>query len=235
MSACIGEPVSWLRLERFALGELGGDTARDIAAHLGQCPACKASLDRIETDDRVLPLLPAIPARAPQRWWSLPKLAWSGGLLAAAAALLLIVVIGRDPAGTEAPRTAAPPRLHVKGAGEVVVTVVRDRGGAVTMEAATFEPADRFKLQVTCTHAAEVFADVVVFDPAPSFPLPSARLRCGNQVVLPGAFRITSDDDAPQPAIVCIAIDPDHPPDRAAMVRNGPASAGLGCVQLAPE
>ncbi|MCA9675926.1 MAG: zf-HC2 domain-containing protein, partial [Myxococcales bacterium] len=49
MSAtCVSEPVSWLRLERYALGELPGPLAREVAAHLAGCPACRACLDRIE-------------------------------------------------------------------------------------------------------------------------------------------------------------------------------------------
>ena len=38
--ACIGEPVSWLRLEMFAAGRIA-DPA--IASHLTACPACTAS------------------------------------------------------------------------------------------------------------------------------------------------------------------------------------------------
>lgn len=42
---CIGTPVSWLRLERLALGELAGDEASAIEAHLRECPACRACAD----------------------------------------------------------------------------------------------------------------------------------------------------------------------------------------------
>ena len=42
MTACIGEPVSWLRLERFALG--AADPA--IASHVAACPACRHCLDQ---------------------------------------------------------------------------------------------------------------------------------------------------------------------------------------------
>ncbi|MCB9559996.1 MAG: zf-HC2 domain-containing protein [Kofleriaceae bacterium] len=80
MSAtCVSEPVSWLRLERYALGELPGPLAREVAAHLAGCPACRACLDRIERDEVALPALPfavattaaARPAGTTARpWWA---------------------------------------------------------------------------------------------------------------------------------------------------------------------
>ena len=46
MTACIGEPISWLRLESFALG--APDPA--IAPHLAACPSCRHCLDQIRDD-----------------------------------------------------------------------------------------------------------------------------------------------------------------------------------------
>jgi len=55
--ACTREPVSWLRLERYALGELGADAARAIEVHVAECAACRGCLERIWGDDRPLPRL----------------------------------------------------------------------------------------------------------------------------------------------------------------------------------
>jgi hypothetical protein len=54
MSACIGEPISWLRLERYALD---GGADRAAAAHLARCAACARCLDEIRGDLVALPPL----------------------------------------------------------------------------------------------------------------------------------------------------------------------------------
>src|SRR5688572_23840574 len=82
MMACIGEPISWPRLERYALG--GGDAA--IRDHLAGCVACRRCLDEIERDVVALPPL-AVPAK--RRWWKL-ALPIAGALAAAALALVLL-------------------------------------------------------------------------------------------------------------------------------------------------
>jgi hypothetical protein len=188
MSACTAEPISWLRLERHALGE--GDAA--TAAHLEGCAACRAVLARIQGDDRALPPL-VLPEPAPRRWWPV----WGGALLAAAAVLLFWLW----PRGGTTPEMPGP-RIAIKGGDELIVSVVREPGG------------ERYKVRVTCSAPTELEADVVVYqDGEASSPLPPARLRCGNQVVLPGAFRLTR----PTPAVVCLAV----------------RGAGTGCVHLA--
>ena len=58
MTACVGEPVSWPRLESFALG--APDPA--IAAHVDACPACRRCLDEIRGDAVALLPLVAVPA-----------------------------------------------------------------------------------------------------------------------------------------------------------------------------
>jgi anti-sigma factor RsiW len=45
-ATCIGEPVSWLRLEQLALGELPAPAADAVHAHLGACAVCAACLDQ---------------------------------------------------------------------------------------------------------------------------------------------------------------------------------------------
>ncbi|MBM4321484.1 MAG: hypothetical protein FJ125_16460, partial [Deltaproteobacteria bacterium] len=111
MSAvCNGQPLSWLRLERYHLGELDAGERRDIGEHLALCPACRACLERITGDRRELPPLPlpltrsgpagvrawsVQPARVPLLSWP-RRLAWAsglaGGALAAAALALLLLL-----------------------------------------------------------------------------------------------------------------------------------------------
>jgi hypothetical protein len=188
--ACTGEPISWLRLERHALGELDGG----IAAHLEGCAACRAVLERISGDDRPLPRLVLPEPKPRKRWWPV----WAGAALAAAAVLLFFVLRGEDR------QPAHPgPRIAIKGGEELIVSVIREVGG------------DRYKVRVTCSAPIELDAEVVVHqDGEASRPFPAARLRCGNEVVLPGAFTLTSR----APAVVCLAV----------------RGAGTGCVQVEP-
>jgi hypothetical protein len=224
VSACVGVPVSWLRLERHALGEVDGE----VAAHVAACAACRAALATIEADDRPLPPLP-VPAAPRRRWSWWPRLAFAGGLVAAAAALILWVVIRRG----EEPAMHAGSRVRVKG-GELVVSLVRERGGAVTFEPSRFAPGDRFKVRVTCSPGAagDVAVDVVVFqDGAAAWPLAPARLACGNLVAVPGAFRITGAG----PARICLAVAERGAVDRAAIEARGARGAEVGCVGVEPE
>lgn len=186
--ACTAEPISWLRLERHVLGELDDG----IAAHLEVCAACRAALQRIQSDDRALPRLVLPEPRPRRRWWPV----WSGALLAAAAVLLLFLLRDEDR-----PTEHPGPRIAIKGGGELIVSVVRETGG------------DRYKVRVTCSAPTEIEAEVVVFqDGEASSPLPPARLRCGNQVVLPGAFTLTRRTAA----VVCLTV----------------RGAGTGCAQV---
>jgi len=232
MTACVSEPVSWLRLERYALGELDGAAAGAIRDHLAACPVCHACLARIEADDRALPPLPVSRAKPTRAFWSWPRLAWAGGLLAAAAALLLVLRPGRDARPVLGQST--PPGDRIKGGTDATIAIVRERAGAVTAEAATFEDGDRFEVRVTCAQLAPVWADVVVFQRAEvSFPLAPSRIPCGNDVTFPGAFRITPGPGGLEPATVCVAIDPAGTPDRVAIQAAGPGAPGLACRPLA--
>src|SRR5690348_6106496 len=131
MSACIGEPISWLRLEAYALDH------RDAAVrdHLAACDACRGCLDEIERDLVALPPL-VVPVKKRRAWW--PML-----LVPAAAAVLLVVLRPRPHAG-----------FTVKGVGEVSIGVVRERDGTLTYDARTYRPADRWKVLVTCPPSA---------------------------------------------------------------------------------
>lgn len=222
MTACVSEPVSWLRLERYALGELSGAAATAVREHLAACPACEACFARIGADAHALPPLPARPA--PRKFWTWPRLAWMGGMLATAAILLLVL----RPRGAATPAVATLDERVKGGSSEIAIALVRERAGAITAEAATFVAEDRIAVRVTCG-AGEVFADVVVFQRGEaSFPLPPARIRCANNVAVPGAFTITGGD-----AQVCVAVDPTKAPDRPAVTAAGPGA--LVCRDLAAE
>lgn len=185
MTACIGEPISWPRLEAFALD------ARDarVAAHLASCPACARCLDEIRRDVVALPpLVIAAPARRAWRWR-----AWWGPALALAAAAVLAVALWPARPGEPLREEVA----RVKGIGEVVIDVVRERDGAIRLGVRTYAPGDRWKLVVTCPPSASgraIAVDVTVTDAGQvDRPLAPAQIACGNQVAIPGAFSITGD------------------------------------------
>jgi hypothetical protein len=91
---------------------------------------------------------------------------------------------------------------------------VRERQGAILHDPESFTPGDRFKLQVTCPPAEEIFWNVVVFkDDGSSFPyIPEEPLKCGNRVPLPGAFSITGKSAA----VVCLVAS-NQPLDRISL------------------
>lgn len=185
--ACIGEPVSWLRLERYALG------ARDpsVREHVDACPACKHCLDEIRRDVVALPPL-HVPAK--RRWWTfaLPAL----GAIAAAAVILFLL----RPRDVEEEGVA-----RIKGIGTVVVDVVRERGGVVRADVRSFQPGDRWKVVVTCPPTKQVALAVAVHEQgaaAADHPLAPAQIMCGNRVVLPGAFELTGN----KPHRLCVRI-----------------------------
>jgi hypothetical protein len=213
VTACIAEPISWPRLERFALG--AADPA--IASHVAACPACRRCLDAITGDAIELPRLvvpAALPRRAQRRWWLAPALA------AAAAAVVLVVVLRpplRPPSGPDAAL-----RVAIKGIGELALELVRERGGAIAYDARSFVPGDRWKLVISCppgAAAAPIAIDVSVADGITvDHPLAAAQLACGNRVVVPGAFAITGE----RPNRVCARI-------------GAGADVATACATLVPE
>ena len=186
-AACIGEPISWLRLERYALEPK--DTG--VREHVDACPACRHCLDEIQRDVVALPPL-HVPAK--RNWWrfALPAL---GAI--AAAAIILFVLRPRD--------VTQEGVAHVKGVGEVVIDVVRERAGIVRDDVRTFRAGDRFKVVVTCAPTHSVALDVSVLEDGaarPDRPLAPANIVCGNRIVLPGAFELTGN----KPHRVCVRI-----------------------------
>jgi anti-sigma factor RsiW len=221
-ASCV--PVSWLRLERYALGELEPAEGATIAEHLSTCERCRARADLIATDSsRELPPLPAVPARAPaaKRRYT----AWLALAVAGVAALVLVI---RTPG--ERPRPGGH-RVAVKG-GEVTIELVRERGGSIAWEPTSFTAADRFKLLLTCAPPLRVYADLVVLQSdGPAFPSAASLVTCGNRIPLAPAFRITGLGDA----TVCVAADSDAPPSRARLSGSEPGAPGSRvCVHLDP-
>ena len=201
---CIGEPISWPRLERHAL-------TRDaqIAAHLDACTACRDCFATIGESIALPPLAFAAPPR--RRRWLAP-----GFALAAAAAAIVVVVLWRRGDEPRAENVVA-----MKGGGELVLGVVRERGGAIVEEARAFLPGDRWKVVVTCPPAASTWLEVVVLDGGePSYPLAPAHITCGNRIVVPGAFTLTGA----VPNRVCV---------RVSELSKGPGD--LACVTIRPE
>jgi hypothetical protein len=196
VTACIGEPISWLRLEAFALG--APDPA--IPLHAAACPACRRCLDQIRGEVIALPALelpaelatarswPARRWRLARRWWRAkrssyairnarpvwrrrwPALALAAALAALALALILVIV--PDDSTGNLGRLAAPSRgvdrdvVSVKGVGEVRIELVRDRAGEIRHDALRFARGDRWKVVVTCAPSATVWIEVSVNDGA---------------------------------------------------------------------
>ena len=185
MTACIGEPISWLRLEGFALGA----PDPEIASHIAACAACRGCLDHIRADVVALPALePAVrPAR--RRWWVAPAFAAVG--TAALAAIAVIIV--RDPAAGGPDEVDAPlGAVAVKGVGDITLELVRERAGEIRYDASRYARGDRWKVVVTCAPSATAWVEVSVSDGATiDHPIAPARLLCGNRIVVPGAFTIT--------------------------------------------
>lgn len=207
--ACIGEPISWPRLETLARG--GPDDA--AAAHLAACRACQRCLDELQADLVALPPL-AVPAPSRRRWWRwvAPSMA-----LAAAAAAALVVWRGGEP------RASREDVVAVKGLGEVVVDVVRERAGVIRDDVRAFAPGDRWKVVVTCPPAARAEITVRVAEVGTAIvdrPLAPATIACGNRIVLPGAFTLTGT----RPNRVC-----------AQVAAPGTAPPGEACVTITPE
>jgi hypothetical protein len=219
-------PLSWLRLERHALGELDADEGRDISAHLSTCARCRAVADQIAADaGRALPPLPAVAAsaatsrRLPPSDHSRPLLRGRRqAFVVAAAAAAFAVVVGLGLRPRDQPRVGQPRIVArvvaIKGGGDVAIELVRERDGSVAWDPTSFAAGDRFKLLVTCPPPLQLHADIVVLQSeGPAFPGEPTVIACGNCVPVLPAFRITG----PGPATVCVAFDGSAPPARAAL------------------
>lgn len=223
-TACIGEPVSWLALERLALAELDATATAAVRAHLDGCVACAGAFARITDDTRPLPPLPARAVRAVRAvatpWWR--SWAWLGGGAGALVATAAVVLLAVRPGS----RAATPANsVRVKGAGVVAVTLVRDRGGVIAFDPADVVDDDRWKIELSCAPGGAAWVDVAVIQGrAVGFPLAAQTIACGNSVAVPGAFRITDGG-----AELCVALAA-AAPDRARMTAG--ERAGTVCRTL---
>jgi hypothetical protein len=210
---CIGEPISWPRLEQHA-------RVRDavVDTHVATCPACRACLDAVVGDRVALPGLPAIaaPVARRTRWWWLAAPA-----LAAAAVVVVLATRPRAIGPTSGSHGTLVAR--VKGVGDVVVGVQRERAGVVRDDVRTFAPGDRWHVVVTCPPDARgaVTVELEVRDGLTvDHPLAPAELACGNDIVVPGAFALTGT----RANDVCVRVH-----------AAGGDGAGEACVTIAPE
>jgi hypothetical protein len=193
-AACVGTPVSWLRLEQLELGQLAEPERVAIAAHIDGCAACRDCRDQLRSAPAVA-LRPLVvpPPRPRWRWLALG----TTGFAAAAAIAMAIVWIlrGGAPGGLPGPRVA------VKG-GEIAIHLVRESGGSTALEPTEYLPGDRFKVRVTCPPGRRAAAVTVYQSGRVYRPLAEATIACGNDVGIPGAFRLDGD----QPARVCLQL-----------------------------
>jgi hypothetical protein len=253
---CIGEPISWLRLERHRLGELDAAERDRVAAHLAACAACAACAAEVGES----PVLPALAAPAPAPAVAGPVSsstltrirralfgAHRAGAFAAVAALAALVLVvtararpphpkvglstGWSTGWSTGPSSTLP---GIKGGGDVAIEIVRERQGAIAHDATTFAPDDRFQVLVTCPAGRLLFWQLLVRDAQRTdFPLASAGpIPCGNRIPLPGAFRLSGAG----PVDVCLVLGGD-PLDRASLARVDAAQLGRrgACATLRPE
>ena len=231
---CTGEPLSWLRLERYRLGELSGPERDAVAAHLEACPACAACLAVANQKITLAPLpLPEPPSLVSRIRRGLVGQSPAGAGLRVAfalAALALLVLPGGK--SNQGARLASRTGSGIKG-GEPAVALVRERSGIVEHGATTFAPEDRWKVLVTCPKEQVLFWDLAVVEgERVTFPLsPSSPIACGNHVPLPGAFRLAADHLVE----VCLVLG-DDPLDRLTLSAKDAKSLtrGATCATLHP-
>ena len=231
---CTREPVSWLRLERYRLGELSGPERETVATHLETCPVCAACLAEANRPIAMAPLTLPEPSSLLSRLrhgliGQTPMGATLRIAFALAALVLLLLPGGRS---NQVARLASRTERGIKG-GEVTVALVRERNGIVEHGATTFAPEDRWKVLVTCPMQQVLFWDLAVVEgERVTFPLlPSAPIACGNHVPLPGAFRLAADHLVE----VCLVLG-DDPLDRLTLSAKDAKSltSGATCTTLHP-
>jgi hypothetical protein len=218
--ACIGTPISWLRLERYHAGELPTAEHDDVAAHLRECIACAACLGEIVHDERALPPLPAARARP---WYFQPRRVT---VIASALALAAAIILFARP-------EPKPESDRWKGS-DVTLTLVHENEGVVPEAGAVYGDGDRFKVLVTCPPGKRATWDVAVIEHTEvSFPFePAADIACGNQIPLPGAFRLTGHERV----TVCLVWSDGRAIDREEIRLHAPGlPTNARCQTLQPR
>jgi len=215
---CISEPISWLRLEAFALGA----RSTVIEEHVASCGACRKCLDEIRGDVVALPPL-VVPVRTRRLWWR-----WAVPAVAFAAAALILLALWPHGVDIE----LADNQALIKSTHDVLTLgIVRERAGVIRRDATSFAPGDRFKVVVTCPPHAAAWVDIGVVEEGATtadYPLAPAAIACGNNVVLSGAFTLTGA----RPNRVCVRVATGGAPPR---IVPRVKDEGVACVTLRPE
>ena len=198
---CIGEPISWLKLEQYVLGELEPEVAREVEAHTNACDACRECLAEVKAG--TYQPLPPLNLGNTESWWQRLGTRLNARALAFGAALVMLVAIVPRLAFEPVEPSTVDPRFGVKGEG-VVALLIRERNGIVVESPTTYRPGDRFKWMVTCAPPQMLWLDVAVLqDGELSFPLDATSVECRNRKSVPGAFSLTGS----APATVCLFTD----------------------------
>lgn len=224
---CIGEPISWLKLEQYVLGELGPEVARKVEAHTNACDACRECLAEVKAG--MYQPLPPLNLRNTESWWQRLGTRLNARALAFGAALVMLVAIVPRLAFEPVQPSTVDPRFGVKGEG-VVALLIRERNGIVEESPTTYRPGDRFKWMVTCAPPQIVRLDVAVLqDGELSFPLDATSVECRNRKSVPGAFSLTGSS----PATVCLLTEERDRNEVNEAILNDNES-GASCVTVEP-
>lgn len=202
MTSCIGEPVSYFRLERFELRELSADEQGSVAEHLAQCPTCRACHERIRADGREQDLAALVAKlqapRALQPRAARRTRGWVWGTVALSLVGVL-AVLSTQPVSPP----MAPGGHGTKGDG-LALELTRVDAQGQQLEPTRFAPSDRFRIALSCPPALAGTVHVLAFQAGEKFePLPAQTLAsCGNRRMLSGAFRL----DGSAPVDVCVLL-----------------------------
>lgn len=236
------EPLSWLLLERYALGELSPTERAEVERRLAESEVDRACLAQIQNDQSALPPLPATDTTGAPRDRStasapgaatlhkLPRrggwIVVTSGLCAAAAAALLLFGPKRNVDGPESSQPALPALDDgIKGS-DVTLRLTGERQG---VDPKSYGLGERFKVEVTCPPRLSSSLRLFVFQAGEVFePLPtSTPIACGNLVPWPGAFALDGDEAAE----VCVTWSARSGTARTREELGDEAS----CVPLAPN
>jgi hypothetical protein len=210
-----GNAPSWLVLEQYHLNELPADRQQSVSLHLADCSVCKEHMEYIENYSFPLKPLPAVPDGS---LYSRIKdlVAFKTAAWAFAGMTLLMGFVFVYFADNS---TAVYSRhMQYKG-GDFAMTLVRNRGGAISENPEKYLDGDLFSIQVTCPEAGRVSVDVVVFQGDEIFfPLKSGRITCGNRISLPSGFKLSGQRET----TVCVVVG--KLPPHYAIISNGMAA-----------
>ena len=207
MSTCISEPLSYMRLERYALGELPTEETQRVAAHLDGCAVCRACYERVRSDGREQELMALSVKLGAQPLPAAPRRKRSWPALAAAASVACAVYLMLQPKTAIKSPDLEPP-TGTKG-GALALEVVRMDAQGQLLEPTHFAAGDRFKLLFSCPEGFEGTVRVLAFQSGEVFePVPAQELTsCGNRRPLSGAWQF----DGAGAVDLCVVFSRDVP------------------------